>query len=360
MTTSLDMLRTIRNNAESKGISVAEALQESGIEKEELLVHLQEGDFAAAILLLLGMVSHKQYRWIEDFEDEDTGKVIKVERSSDLDSFIFEADPGEIDDLEKRIAASAKEQSDDTLLCWWNMGIHGPIASELAKRKHVPALEWLGDYYAGYYSDDYSFSIDRDKATEYYTKALAAGMSKEKFESSVLRLKYGVRHGGDSDWVFDGGALDDLRLLIKNYPDHWWSFDECCWQLLDFKVFNQWHSESSEGNNCSIKELKDELISRGMPEPVSIDDGKSIRIDLRNLSFYMAVGEEEEDVAPDNCLAISLRGRDKNPEYNYDLGSFGEMTANFIVDLLSEMDDTIPDVRMSLSLCYDKLLKAEA
>ena len=50
------------------------------------------------------------------------------------------------------------------------MGIHGPIASELAKRKHVPALEWLGDYYAGYYSDDYSFSIDRDKATEILKK----------------------------------------------------------------------------------------------------------------------------------------------------------------------------------------------
>ena len=127
------------------GLQADVVLQKSGLTKEDVKPLADAGNLDAAIVLLLGETSRKiGDTWVEDFEDEDTHKVVQVERHNYSDDFIFEPDATELQELGSLIAS------------------HIPFENMPVILSHL--LSDLADNYA---EQQCGFPKDKEKAREY-------------------------------------------------------------------------------------------------------------------------------------------------------------------------------------------------
>ena len=176
------------------GLEAAVALQKCGLTKEEVKPLADAGNLDAAIVLLLGETSRKiGDTWVEDFEDEDTHRVVQVERHNYSDEFIFEPDTNELQELGSLIAARIPFE---------NMPVILP---------HL--LSDLADNYAQQLC---GFPKDKEKARMYYNKALEAGWEKETYDSFIEMLDYDLlEHPQDLADDFDPR---NATIMISGHP----------------------------------------------------------------------------------------------------------------------------------------------
>ena len=176
------------------GLEADVVLQKSSLTKEDVKPLADAGNLDAAIILLLGEISHKLEKvWTEDFEDEDTHEYVPVERHGYSDEHIFESDSKELQELGAFIAARIPFE---------NMPVILP---------HL--LSDLADNYAQQLS---GFPKDKEKAREYYNKALEAGWEKETYDSFIEMLDYSpLEHPQDLADDFDPR---DATIMISGHP----------------------------------------------------------------------------------------------------------------------------------------------
>lgn len=176
------------------GLKADVALQKSGLTKEDIKPLADAGNLDAAIVLLLGDTSRKiGDTWVEDFEDEDTHQVVQVERHNYSDEFIFESDASELQELGALIAA------------------HIPFENMPPILPHL--LSDLADNYA---QQLFGFPKDKEKAREYYNKALEAGWEKETYDLFIETLDYSpLEHPQDLADDFDPR---NATIMISGHP----------------------------------------------------------------------------------------------------------------------------------------------
>ena len=94
-------------------------LKKTRIKKDNLKPLADAGDVNAQIVLLLGLTANAVDEiWTEEFEDENTHKMVPMERYSFKDVPLFAADPGEVEELKERLFNAVNEQSDSKQLYW--------------------------------------------------------------------------------------------------------------------------------------------------------------------------------------------------------------------------------------------------
>lgn len=176
------------------GLKSDVALQKSGLTREDIKPLADAGNLDAAIILLLSETSRKiGDTWVEDFEDEDTHQVVQVERHNFSDEFIFEPDTNELQELGSLISARIPFE---------NMPVILP---------HL--LSDLADNYAQQLC---GFPKDKEKAREYYNKALEAGWEKETYDSFIEMLDYSpLEHPQDLADDFDPR---NATIMISGHP----------------------------------------------------------------------------------------------------------------------------------------------
>lgn len=176
------------------GLEADVALQKSGLTKEDVKPLADAGNLDAAIVLLLGETSRKiGDTWVEDFEDEDTHQVVQVERYNLSDDYIFEPDTNELQELGSLITACIPFE---------NMPVILP---------HL--LSDLADNYAQQLC---GFPKDKEKAREYYNKALEAGWEKETYDLFIETLDYSpLEHPQDLADDFDP---HNVTIMISGHP----------------------------------------------------------------------------------------------------------------------------------------------
>lgn len=355
------MLEEIYNKVKTVDLSVAEVLQESNLCKEDLIANVDKGDALSLITLLLGTMTHRVMIWMEDFEDEDTEEILPIKRVAKLDGMIFESSPEEIHQLILFLHPIVKDLSDDTLIKCWELFerdvIPFPIVSELAGRGFIEAIEWMGDYYAGDFPSVNACPIDKDKAQGFYNKALETGLDKTDYDIDVLRLEYGLKDR-DFDWVYG-----ELNLDFDSEND--WSFEGCCASIIGSLRFYRFPSPMAKSTwddpvyyNCSLKDLKDELLSRGVSESAFRTYKQGILVDMPNLSYYLVTGPEDEQCVPEGALGVAPHFREIEPRTQYHfLMDEAEFSAKEFADIMFELDKKVPAVKVAVALIYDKLIE---
>ena len=202
-----------------KEIDACVALKQSGLSKEEVKTLADQGDLDAQLVLLVGLVSPDMEFYTEEFEDEDTHEVVQWPRAKLLDNMLFEAEPGEVEELSKKIEALIPSQSDETLNHWFAVfyqeALYPAITEELARRGDYNHLARIGDFYAeGFESAGYE--KDKEKAREYYNKALAAGWDEEEYKNAIYLLDYDpLDHPKDLADDFDPR---ESIIMISGHP----------------------------------------------------------------------------------------------------------------------------------------------
>ncbi len=364
------MLTTIHDKSKAENISGIEALQDLGIKKEELLTRMNEGDYAATILLYLGMVSHKYTKFMGEFEDDDTGETILVERKIDSDECLYESEQGEREELDKKISSFAKELEEESLRLCWDLfdkeKLPFAIAYALADMGDPSALEWLGDYHAGSFTSDFQLPVDKTKAIDYYEKALRAGLDKGEYDLDLLRLECGLRRSDSFEWVFDSDAFSDLLGWFgytdsDKYSDVEWTFDYCYWTIITNLLSDEFPSAfvqsycTGDKPYCTLDGIKAELISRGVPPSAFQDSPDGIVVDLKHLSFYVKYYSDENNEVHEGVLSIAPFMHEEVPFLTYmeDVWFSVEDYADTMIDL----DKKVPAVKMALSLVYDKMME---
>ena len=368
------MLQSIYNRSKTENITGNEALEKSGFKKKDLADAMNNGDRIAATLLLFGLVCNKRKYWVEDFEDEDTGDIIPVERSVETDEPLFQSEPGEIERVECFVASIVKDLSDEDLRMLYELFCHkdytfsreripSPIVSELAMRGDADALEWLGDYYGGRFSDDNTFAIDKDKALLYFNKALDAGLSKDMYDIDIKCVERGVQRNCYFGWVYDDRAFNDLLSYRHDFPEEEFSAVDYYQKTLDnywLSLFPSpmWKSmDDSVPVHCTLKELVENLISEGIPESAFHDYKQGVLVDLKNLSFYLVTGPEEERLAPDGELAVGPHYRKIDPNQNsHFLMDEETFPAESFVECMLDLDRKYPEIMLAIDLVIDKLV----
>ncbi len=366
------MLESIYNRFVLDNVTGAEALEKSGLKKEDLLVAMNNGDTEAALLLLLGMKLNKRRYYVEDFEDEDTGDIVPINRSVETDELIFSPDPGEMEMLENHVSANLKELSDETLRMYYDLFCHEDsvsreripffIVSELAGRNDGKALEWLGDYYAGSFVTSVLSPADKVKAAEYYRKALDAGLGKADYEFDMMRLKYDVKWNVSLDWVFRN--VDDL--FVHQEGEEKMSFDDWCQDILfmvwDKKFwigpFNDYPSEFDTLEelieHSTIEELKGELLSRGVAESAFHEHGKGVLVDMQNLSYHAERSPVVEGVDLDGVLVVFPVDLFDPTEFYHSLEN-NIPSAKDCADAMCWFDREYPDLRGAMAQVDDTI-----
>ena len=354
------MLGTIYSKVKTEDLSVAEILQESALCKEDLITNADKGDVVSAIILLLGMTTHRVKIWMEDYEDEDTGIITPIKRVVAQEAMVFESSPEEIDHLISFLSPIVKDLSDDSLMECWELFersfVPFPIVSELAERGFVKALEWLGDYYAGDFPSANSCPVDRDKSVGFYNKALETGLDRTDYDADVLRLEYGMKDR-DFDWVYGDLYLD--------FAENDGSFEGCCASIIAGLWFYRFPSPMTKSlwdnpfhYNCTSKDLTDELLSRGISESAFRAYKQGILVDMPNLSYYLVTGPEDEHCVPEGALGVGPHFREKEPGSQCHFLMDEEVySAKVFADLMLELDNMVPAVKVAVALIYDKLVE---
>ena len=228
-----------------KEIDANVALKQSGLTKEEIKPLADQGDLDAQLVLLVGLVSPDMEFFTEEFEDEDTHEMIQWPRAKLLDNMLFEADPGEVEDLSKKIEALIPSQSNETLNHWFAVfyqeALYPAITEELAKRGEPNHLARIGDFYAeGFESAGYE--KDKEKACEYYNKALAAGWGEEDYKNAIYLLDYNLLdHPQDLADDFDPR---DSIIMISGHPLY---LDQIGYMVEDLTK-----AHGTPGNECGL------------------------------------------------------------------------------------------------------------
>ena len=370
------MLTKIHEKSKAEDISGIEALQDLGITKEELIARMHEGDYAATILLYLGMVSHKYTKFMDEFEDDDTGEPIFVERKIDSGECLYDSEQGEREELENRISSFAGELDEEFLRMCWDLfekeKLPFAIVSALSEKGDPLALEWLGDYHAGNFSSDFQFPVDKIKAADYYGKAFQAGLSKEEYDLDSLRLEYGVKHSDSFEWVYKSNAFSlfesDFNDYLKNsnsIPNSNWSYLTCWTKVVDYLYFGKFPGPMAQSmwtedeEICTVKDLKAELISRGVPESNFQQLEKGILVDLKNISFYLSDYARFDKEAKEGVLTtawIYTHEWDPIDEDRY-CGMECLYGPEIFAEILFDVDEDVPAVKLAVRLIYDKLME---
>ena len=196
------------------------ALKKSGLSKTDIKPLADQGNPDAQLVLLLGLSCNAVGRiWTEDFEDEDTHKMIPIERWEHLDSPLFSAEPGEKEALNEAIASSIPSQTNEKLKDWAFLfdrdALYPAIYEELARRGDVEGLVRIGAIYAeGFESAGYK--IDKEKAREFFDRALEAGWEKSEYDWNIEMLDYTpLEHPQDLADDFDPR---DAIIMISGHP----------------------------------------------------------------------------------------------------------------------------------------------
>ena len=369
------MIESIYNRFISENITGAEAIEKSGLKKEDLVDAMNNGDGLAAILLLFGFMNHKRRYWVEDWEDEDTGDIIPIERSVESEEYLFQSEPGEVEKVESIVASVVKDLPDERLHLCLKLFIQAdipsreriplPIISELAERGDTFAFEWMGDYYAGNYPTYSLYKIDKKRAEEYYAKALETGLSKGAYASDIFRLRHGIPRVSNFEWVFNNRVLDDVCdplsgfFSFDDYP-----FEMCSQCALDYLWLYKFPSpmgrdafwSDEEEKDCTISDVTNELISRGISESSFHEYNHGIMVDLKNVSFYMVVGPVDESDAAEGILAVAPHYHNSAClQKHHCFMSEVLFNADDYATCMLELDRETPEVNMALSLIYDKL-----
>lgn len=176
------------------GLNADVVLQKSGLTKEDVKPLADAGNLDAAIILLLGETSFTiRDTWVEDFKDEDTHEVVQVERHDYSSKFYFEPDAKELQELGSLITAHIPFEDMPTIL------------------PHL--LVELADNYA---EELRGFPLDKEKAREYYNKALEAGWEKETYDLFIETLDYSpLAHPQDLADDFDP---HNVTIMISGHP----------------------------------------------------------------------------------------------------------------------------------------------
>ena len=196
------------------GFDAAPALSRSGLTKQELRSQADEGNIEAAILLLIGLKSPSYKFWKEDFEDEDTHEMVKIDRCMPLEGTMFEEDPGEVADLTSVVLKDIANQSDEELNVW-QYALSGvinvtPIIERLIDDGDIDSMWLLGDRYA------YAEPMDKENALKYYDMALAADGDRERYDQAMEWLNYSpLEHPEDLAEDFDPR---EAVIMISGHP----------------------------------------------------------------------------------------------------------------------------------------------
>lgn len=207
-----------------KGILSADfpdlALKKSGLTKTDIKPFADQGDLDAMLVLLIGLSCNAVGEiWTEDFEDEDTHKITPIECWEHLDAPLFSAEPGEVEMLNKAFASIIPSQTIETLKEWEFLfgreALYPAIHEELAKRGDVEGLVRIGAIYGeGFESAGYK--KDKEKAREYFDKALTAGWEKSEYDWNIEMLDYTpLEHPQDLADDFDPR---NATLIISGHP----------------------------------------------------------------------------------------------------------------------------------------------
>ena len=196
------------------------ALKKSGLTKADIKPLADQGDLDAQLVLLLGLSCNAIGKiWTEEFEDEDTHEIILIERHEYLDTPLFSAEPGEVDLLSKTFASIIPSQTTDTLKKWASIfdrdALYPTIHEDLARRGDVDGLARIGAIYAeGFESAGYK--KDKERAREYFEKALAAGWKKSEYDWNIEMLDYSpLEHPQDLADDFDPR---NSTIIISGHP----------------------------------------------------------------------------------------------------------------------------------------------
>ena len=196
------------------------ALKKSGLTKADIKPLADQGDLDAQLVLLLGLSCNAVGKiWTEEFEDEDTHEIILIERHEYLDTPLFSAEPGEVDVLSKTFASIIPSQTIDTLKKWASIfdrdALYPAIHEDLARRGDAEGLARIGALYAeGFESAGYK--KDKEKAREYFEKALAAGWEKSEYDWNIEMLDYSpLEHPQDLADDFDPR---NSTIIISGHP----------------------------------------------------------------------------------------------------------------------------------------------
>lgn len=221
-------------------------LKKSGLTKEEIKPLADEGKLDARLVLLLGLTTPAVNKiWKEDFEDEEPHKVVKIDRYSYSDAPLFAAEPGEIEDLSKKLEAILPDQSTETLKNWSHMfgqhALYPAIHEELARRGDVEGLVRIGAIFAeGFESAGYK--KDKEKAREYFDKALAAGWEKSEYDWNIEMLDYTpLDHPQDLTDDFDPR---ESIIMISGHPLY---LDQ-----IGYMVDDLTNAHGTPGNECGL------------------------------------------------------------------------------------------------------------
>lgn len=195
------------------------ALKKSGLSKTDVKPLADQGNLDAMLVLLFGLSCDTVKIWIEDFEDEDTHEIIPIERWVRLDTPFFAAEPGEVEALNDAIASIIPSQTIETLQAWALLfgrdALYPAIHEELARRGDVEGLVCIGALYAKGF-DSAGYKKDKDKAREYFDKALAAGWEKSEYDWNIEMLEYTpLEHPQDLADDFDPR---EATIIISGHP----------------------------------------------------------------------------------------------------------------------------------------------
>ena len=198
------------------------ALKKSGLTKVDIKPLADQGDLDARLVLLFGLSCNAVGKiWTEDFEDDDTHEITPIERWDHLDTPFYTAEPGEVEALSEAIASVIPSQTIETLWDWAFLfdrdALYPVIHEELARRGDVVGLVRMGAIYAeGLESAGYR--IDKEKAREYFDKALAAGWEKSEYDWNIEMLDYSpLEHPQDLADDFDPR---DSVIMISGQPPY--------------------------------------------------------------------------------------------------------------------------------------------
>lgn len=196
------------------------ALKQSGLTKAEIKSLAGQGDLDAMLVLLFGLSCNAVSEiWTEDFEDEDTHEITSIERWEHLDTPLFVAEPGEVETLNKTLSSLIPLQTTETLEQWVFLfdrnALYPTIHEELARRGDVEGLVRIGAIYGeGFESAGYK--KDKEKAREYFDKALAAGWEKSEYDWNIEMLDYTpLEHPQDLADDFDPR---NVIIIISGHP----------------------------------------------------------------------------------------------------------------------------------------------
>ena len=196
------------------------ALKKSGLTKADIKPLADQGDLDAMLVLLFGLSRNAVGKiWTEDFEDEDTHEITSIERWEHLDTPFFSAKPGEVEMLNKALASIIPSQTIDTLKKWAALfdrdALYPTIHEELARRGDAEGLARIGAFYADGF-ERAGYKKDKEKAREFFNKALAAGWEKSEYDWNIEMLDYSpLEHPQDLADDFDPRGA---TILISGHP----------------------------------------------------------------------------------------------------------------------------------------------